>query len=275
MLNKGVHNRNVSTGSSVTFGEPKRPNHSRQYSSPEPGNIGDGKGSITTKSPSRNMAWQPGLVQQPGGIGKLSRSETPERYVAEQAAAAKQQSQARNRFVHSRRPSRNSSSEQIPRPPSRGGTPFAPHGLISAQDMSSHLSAREQEYIARKTGTTLLQIDSGNARKQPPHQAGLLGAIEAREKEKKEILSSGQGAGNNITVQQALAQRQLHVRTVSSSSRAPTESGRIVNQQMQQNQQGLQHAAQPEFYSQQSQAGYGYQHYGYPNQGGYGQYNGR
>lgn len=278
------HNRNPSTGSSGVFDDTKRPAHLRQYSSPEPG---DGKGSqgvSHNKMPpaGRKMAWQPGLVQTGGNSKFAVKSETPESYVAEQAAAAKQQSQARNRYVHSRRPSRNSSAEQIPRPPSRGGNAaFSPLGLINVPDLSSHLSAREQEYIARKTGTTLLQMEEGNTRKQPPHQAGLLGALEAREKEKKELTKSG--VSNNVIVQQALVQRQLHARTVSSSSRGPGEAmGRITSQQYQQNPLSQQSLAQPDSIPPHFQPGSGqYQqqnhsaYFGYGNQGGNGQYNGR
>lgn len=274
------HNRIPSNGSATFFDEARRFQHTRQYSSPEPGSMGDSRGVLGTEHKptsltGRNMAWQPGLVQQPGSNNKLAnRSETPERYVAEQAAAAKQQSQARNRYVHSRRPSRNSSTEHIPRPLSRGGNAaFSPHGLISAPDLSSHLSAREQEYIARKTGTTLLQMENGNSRKQPPHQAGLLGALEAREKEKREM-------SNNITVQQALAQRQLHARTVSSSSRGTVDaSGRVLSQQFQQGFQPQQQPMQPEFNLQQSQLLFGqyqqHQNHTYGNQGAHGQFNGR
>lgn len=274
------HKRNPSTGSSYVFDDTKRSPHLRQYSSPEPG---DGKGSQVVshnKLPStgRKMAWQPGLVQTGGNSKFVARSETPEGYVAEQAAAAKQQSQARNRYVHSRRPSRNSSAEQIPRPPSRA---FSPHGLINTPDLSSHLSAREQEYIARRTGTTLLQMEEGKIRKQPPHQAGLLGALEAREKEKQDLTKSG--VSNNVTVQQALAQRQLHSRTVSSSNRGVGEAmGRISSQQYQQSPISQQPLAQPDSIPPHPQPGYGqYQqqshgiYFGHGNQGGHGQYNGR
>jgi len=225
------------------------------------------------------MTWQPGLVQQLGGSSKsTNRSETSERYVAEQLAASRQQSQVKSRYLHSRRPSRNFSAEQIPRPPSQVGNVIPPtHGLISSPDLSSHLSAREQEYIARRTGTTLLQIESRNARKQPPHQAGLLGAIETREKEK--MWKSGQ-LSNNATVQQALVQRQLHARTVSSSSRIPT--ARVTVQPFSQGLQPQQYPTQAELMQQLPHLGYAQpqqqsfsQNFGSGYQGGSGTYNGR
>ncbi|KAI5801544.1 PH domain protein [Peziza echinospora] len=226
--------------------ERKRERHARQPSYADTAKAPDRRKSPGPEldkqfAQGRSMAWQPGLVQ-PNSAGRPAQVDSAEKIVAEQAAAAKVQSQARNRYAHSRRSSinalrsttptpgmtRNISAELIPRPLSRAGNAaFAPHGLVAvAPDLSSHLSAREQEYIARQTGTTLLQMEGGKVRKQPPHQAGLLGAIEAREKEKKDMKdwSSPQVASNNATVQHALAQRQLHVRTVSSSSRVLLDS---------------------------------------------------
>ncbi|KAF8470160.1 hypothetical protein BDZ91DRAFT_39445 [Kalaharituber pfeilii] len=270
--------RNSSGGIPNAIDEGKRISNLRQHSSPEPSVTGDfktlqGPDNSRQVSGGRHIPWQPGLVQQNSGNRASVRAETPERFVAEQAAAAKQQTQIRNRYLHSRRPSRNASAEQMPRPASRvGNTAFSTHGLISAADVSSHLSAREQEYIARKTGTTLLQMDTADLRKQPSHQAGLLGALEAREREKQDMKSA--------TVQQALAQRQLHVRTLSSSSRAPSDSfGRAMGQQAQQ----VQHVPQLQqnaFLQNQWQQEHNFQpptnyNYGNSTPGGFGQYNGR
>lgn len=99
-----------------------------------------------------------------------------------------------------------------PRPRSRGGkAAFTPNGLVSqTQDMSSHLSAREQEFLAKQTGSTLLQI---NTVKQPPHQTGLLGLLETREAERERMKRATWNGGvdptslNNATLNQALAQR--------------------------------------------------------------------
>lgn len=91
----------------------------------------------------------------------------------------------------------------------RHSSAFIPNGLVSsAADLSAHLSAREQEYVAKQTGSTLLHLDNGKGKNQPPHQTGLLGAIETREKEKKLMKGSWSGNGNSATVQQAIAQRQ-------------------------------------------------------------------
>lgn len=280
------HRRVPSAGSSVILDEGKRISYQRQSSSQDPGDIKGSQGLDNRKAvpTGRSMTWQPGLVQQLGGSSKLTnRSETSERYVAEQLAASRQQSQVKSRYLHSRRPSRNFSAEQIPRPPSQVGNVIIPptHGLISSPDLSSHLSAREQEYIARRTGTTLLQIESRSARKQPPHQAGLLGAIETREKEKQGMMwKSGQLLSNNATVQQALAQRQLHARTVSSSSRIPT--ARATVQPFSQGLQPQQYTTQAELMQQLPHLGYAQsqqqsfsQNFGSSYQGGSGTYNGR
>lgn len=66
------------------------------------------------------------------------------------------------------------------------------------------LSAREQEFVARATGTPLLQLDQKKQHHQRPKSAGLVGAIEAREKEKQNMLRGASG----LLVQNAVQQRQ-------------------------------------------------------------------
>jgi hypothetical protein len=60
--------------------------------------------------------------------------------------------------------------------------PFAPHGLLQAglQDREDR-SAKRQEELARETGTSLINVPS----KPPPPQTGLLGAVAAHERERK------------------------------------------------------------------------------------------
>lgn len=199
------HNRASSRSSA---GSEKRDSWNRP--SPESGHERAGShGSDSGESKRRSMVWQPGMVQVNSNSGGKSPEKSAEQYVTDRAAAAQQQS--RSRYLHQRRPSqagtpsptgRNTSAEHLPpRPNSRGGNAaFIPNGLVSsAGDLSAHLSAREQEYVAKQTGSTLLHIDG--KKKQPPHQAGLLGAIETRQKEKRIV-------GNSATVQQAIAQRQ-------------------------------------------------------------------
>lgn len=174
-------------------------------------------GSESGESKRRSVIWQPGMAQIGGGRSP-DRRENAEQYVAEKAAAAAAQQQSRSRYVHQRKTSgtsptsgRNPSAEHLPRPASRGGeAAFASSGLASGTvDISNHLSAREQEYVAKQTGSTLLHLDNAK-QKQPPHRAGLLGAIEARELEKRKMRESWTQGGNfnSAAVQQAIAQRQ-------------------------------------------------------------------
>ncbi|RMD43419.1 hypothetical protein DV735_g1765, partial [Chaetothyriales sp. CBS 134920] len=75
------------------------------------------------------------------------------------------------------------------------------HSVLST-DYSSNLSAREQEHVARMTGGPLLNLNDG--RKTPDPSVGLIGAISAREQEKRGIKEGISGH----TVQAAIAQRQ-------------------------------------------------------------------
>ncbi|KAL2159175.1 hypothetical protein VTH06DRAFT_2607 [Thermothelomyces fergusii] len=95
--------------------------------------------------------------------------------------------------------SRNNSSDllAVKRPPSRGAA-----AVLSAGQVSSHLSAREQELVARVTGTPLISFAVD---KDPsPTQSGLVGAIDAREREKARIKQGISGQA----VAQAIDQRQ-------------------------------------------------------------------
>ena len=88
------------------------------------------------------------------------------------------------------------------RPQSRG-----PSNLMTASgDYTSHLSAREQEHVARVTGSPLINMASNPNKNAGSQSGGLIGAIEAREKEKR-----GMKEGvNSQMVQHAIAQRQQH-----------------------------------------------------------------
>ena len=153
-------------------------------------------------------------------------------------------------------------------------------------DISNHLSAREQEYVAKQTGSTLLHIDNAK-QKQPPHRAGLLGAIEARELEKRKMRESWTQGGsfNSPTVQQAIAQRQQQKqqqqqpgqrsqippspRGMGSQSPGPTQYGGTPYLPLQQQQAGhgyFQQPQQSQQYQQQQQY-YGRQPYEQPQYG--------
>jgi len=217
----------------------------------------------------RSMAWQPAVVhtaeQNPDRAAA-------ERYVAERAAAA--QNQSRSRYLNQRRSTsqllsnaaptaqRTASTEHVPmRPVSRGpNAAFLPNGLISAPDLSAHLSAREQEFVARKTGSTFLRMDNSKV-KPPPHKVGLIGAIDSREREKKQMRESwqrGQLAQGGVTVQQEIARRQEEqARKERSMKMRSTPSPRPLST--------VPHE-QPGYFAQQSYPQQSYQQQSYPQQ---------
>ncbi|KAH8431758.1 PH domain protein [Aspergillus melleus] len=89
-----------------------------------------------------------------------------------------------------------------PRPHSRGA-----NSMMNMNDISSHLSAREQEHVARMTGSSFFNISTEKKKHEPQvNPMGLVGAIDAREREKKGIM---EGMSNQM-VQHAIAQRQHH-----------------------------------------------------------------
>jgi CCR4-NOT transcriptional complex subunit CAF120 len=67
------------------------------------------------------------------------------------------------------------------------------------QDYSSRLSAHEQEHIAKMTGSPLITVP-----RKSENQIGLIGAIHAREQERKNMREGVSGQ----MVQHAIAQRQ-------------------------------------------------------------------
>ncbi|KAH8884003.1 hypothetical protein GQ53DRAFT_408703 [Thozetella sp. PMI_491] len=163
----------------------------------------------------RSVAWQPGMaVTSPGAERVLS----PEEFVQQRAAAAPM-------YAHQRNPSGNTLAALrtgTPTPPlARPGSGQAFHSrsnsadllqngrplsqgtaaVLSGGEMSSYLSAREQEHVARMTGSPLIAV-AGN--KGPAQQAGLVGAIDARERERAQMKQGFAGQA----VAQAIDQRQ-------------------------------------------------------------------
>ena len=168
----------------------------------------------------RSVAWQPGAAVGGGSPGNRQ-SITPEQFVQQRAAA--------NRvipvYAHTRKasgshtpplPSRNASGE-VPSQQHLRSTSYARELQASPRprnapsptnfqgDYTANLSAREQEHVARATGSPLINV-AANPKRQAPQPSGLIGAIEAREQEKKDIR---QGY-SNTAVQHAIAQRQQH-----------------------------------------------------------------
>ncbi|KAJ5086061.1 hypothetical protein N7532_010832 [Penicillium argentinense] len=163
----------------------------------------------------RSVLWQPGMASgrptTPGG------SLTPEQFVQQRAAGSPPmhmhhrpgssgqtppppQRPASGDWTQQARPSSRMTSYQDPfyRPSSRGANTMVGYG-----DVSNHLSAREQEHVARMTGSSFFDMSSNNQKPQPSVGGGLVSSIDAREREKRAMK---EGMSNQM-VQHAIAQR--------------------------------------------------------------------
>ncbi|KGO75433.1 hypothetical protein PITC_081190 [Penicillium italicum] len=159
----------------------------------------------------RSMLWQPGMAVRPvtpgGGL-------TPEQFVQQRAAPSPPM------HLHNRTPSnpmsvhrpasgdwthhaRSNSPMNPQRPSSRGA-----QGMLNFSEASTNLSAREQEHVARMTGSSFFNMSNDNRKPQAPvSPMGLVSHIDAREREKREMR---EGMSNHA-VQQAIAHRQQHM----------------------------------------------------------------
>lgn len=181
----------------------------------------------------RTVPWQPGSGLK-ATAAHSHNAVSPEQFVQQRAAAP-----STPVFVHQRSPSsqivtdlraatpvsplrrpgahgahsRHNSAELLSsgRPASRGpadilssGLPASrgPVAVLSGAEVSSHLSAREQEYVARVTGTPLIAM-AGNKNDAQP-KSGLVGAIQHREKERAQMKQgvSGQAVAHAIDQRQ-------------------------------------------------------------------------
>lgn len=170
----------------------------------------------------RSVAWQPGA--QIGGSPGARQSITPEQFVQQRATATRVMTPV---YAHARKGSGPSTPPLVPRNvsgewptqqqkrqssysndfhlPARPSSRAATAMINNPNDYTAHLSAREQEHVARVTNSPLINM-AGNTNKSLPQGGGLVGAIEAREKEKREMK---QGLSGQM-VQQAIHQRQQH-----------------------------------------------------------------
>ena len=198
-------------------GSSSRAGHATGRKSPGPAAAYSHNRSESSDTIRRSVVWQPGTAV---GTSDGGNTLSPEQFVEQRAAAAVHQ------YAHHRSSSTGTLLDVRPttpsspygRPTSRGpshsrhssidllstgrpgsqGTAMA----LSGGELSSHLSAREQEHVARITGTPLIAL-AGN--KGPsPTQNGLVGAIEKREREKAQIKD---GICNQAVIQ-AIDQRQ-------------------------------------------------------------------
>ncbi len=188
---------------------------SRNLVTPEPG-----RRTPSNHDSRRSVAWQPGATI--GGGSPSGRPViTPEQFVQQRAAA----SRVTPVYAHGRKPSGQRTPPTVSRNPSgewplqqharqasfTKDLPTRPHSrgastvMNASGDLSVPLSAREQEHVARVTGSPLINVASNPHRHAPPG-GGLIGAIEAREKEKRDMKD---GVSSHL-VQQAIAQRQQY-----------------------------------------------------------------
>lgn len=185
----------------------------------------------------RSVLWQPGMASgrptTPGG------GLTPEQFVQQRAAPSPPV------HMHQRVPSSNSPPPARPvsgdwtqqarphsrmtsypdanyRPSSRGASTM----ITNYNEVGNHLSAREQEHVARMTGSSFFDMSTSTKKPPPPvNPMGLVSTIDARERERREMK---EGMSNQM-VQHAIAQRQQHQQ---------------YQQQQQQQQQMMQHPQQ-------------------------------
>lgn len=177
---------------------------------------------------SRTVAWQPGMAVT-ANMASTQPGISAEQFVQQRAAVAtttplyahhRQQSSttlAANQMYGRNTPtpplvrnrssdflaqshSRNNSADMLQRPSSRG--PTATLNPSGSGDIASTLSAREQEHIARVTGQPLINMAHNKGPQVQP--AGLVGAIEAREKDKAQMKKGL----SSQAVEHAIAQRQ-------------------------------------------------------------------
>ncbi|RSL52284.1 hypothetical protein CEP51_015083 [Fusarium floridanum] len=224
----------------------------------------------------RTMAWQPGASAASSGSQGLS----AEQFVQQRAAHAR--SASSNTLSGGRpttpggsmkrtssydmlqglqggsgRHSRNSSADMLSRPGSRGANSAL--NFASPGDAPSHLSAREQEQVARLTGAPLISMpghqrqgSQGSAmlghQRQASSGSGLVAAIEAREREKQQMK---QGMSSQA-VQQAINQRQQQQAAMAYQQQVTQQhQQQLAQQQMAQQQMAQQQMAQQQMMQQQ------------------------
>ena len=156
------------------------------------------------------VAWQPGSVAVGPGRKSPGPRISPQEFVHQRVTAgrattpnyAHRKNRSTGQLLQERPASTDwSKPKEVGTRPSSGDVSTL---LAQQQTYSTNLSAREQEHVARMTNSPLVNL---NARRHqsPQPTAGLVGAIEAREQEKKQ---ARQGISGQM-VQHAIAQRQL------------------------------------------------------------------
>ncbi|KAF3060042.1 hypothetical protein GL218_05136 [Daldinia childiae] len=205
----------------------------------------------------RSMIWQPATPGSgPGGHGL-----SPEEFVQQRAVAAAVTPQ----YVHQRHSSgmslgglragtptpplnrsqgsdyigthsRNNSQDLLQRPSSRGPNELLQRpgsrgagAVLGGQGVNdAHLSAREQEHVARVTGSPLINM-AGN-RNAPQTSGGLVGAIEAREREKQQMKQGWSSQAAQYAINQRQQQQAFqHYQQRTPSPSMPPPAGMYSN----------------------------------------------
>jgi CCR4-NOT transcriptional complex subunit CAF120 len=170
------------------------------------------------------VAWVPGSAAVVGRKSPGPRT-CAEEFVQQRTSATPAYAQQKNRsagYLPQERPKSADLSKRKEvgsRPSSRDATAT----LGPQQDYTSHLSAREQEHVARMTNSPLVDMSS-KKQQSPQASTTLVGAIQAREQEKKQVR---QGISGQM-VQHAIAQRQqqyqTHQQNVQAQQQAPAQA---------------------------------------------------
>jgi len=157
------------------------------------------------------LAWQPGTQAGGGSPEGLSAEE----FVQQRAAmAARPQGYVTQRTLSSGRIEQIKSDQRPESPIEKSArrlqkrTPTSRNSSVNSIDYSHHLSAREQEHVARITGGPLINMNQPS--RIPDPSVGLIGAIEARQQEKRNIKEGLQGQ----MVQAAIDQRTRESRAL-------------------------------------------------------------
>lgn len=158
--------------------------------------------------PSSRQMWYPAVATGPQSPGGLSAEE----FVQQRAAMARLPSGyvPRRSMSSNKIEMKTPSPEQIQKHQLQKRHTARQSSQGSMLDFSSTLSAREQEHVARMTGSPLLNIPDRS--QAPDPNVGLIGAISAREQERRSMKEgvSSQMVHNAIAQRQQLAQIAYH-----------------------------------------------------------------
>lgn len=168
-------------------------------------------------SRSNSYAWQPNSVPNENVTGmsaedfvahRAALASRPQGYAMPRAYSSGRVEQLKQTAIETQRPLSPTSPKKLQKP-----RPSSHQNSHNSIDYSTHLSAREREHVARVTGGKLVNVVDN--RRIPDPNVGLIGAIEAREQEKRNIRDGVQGH----LVQAAIASQQReHVGHVRSHS---------------------------------------------------------